>query len=216
MGCSLIASTLCVDSALAQGLYCTPSFSNGCYDGDMIDDFTIPTAGFSHLGTGCSLDGSYTDYSSVSGLSITLAKGINIDFIITSGYDMGKMMIWIDTNNNGIFESTEAITNDSDPIMTGPWGDVSYTKSLFIPTTTVVGSYRMRVGYRYYSNPEPCGSTESYQYGEFHDYTVNVVNPPCTPATYTHTVVDDCDENTFSVNFNFTDLGDADSIIIRY
>jgi len=33
--------------------YCTPTALN-CSAGDEIDDFTIPTASFSHLGTGCS------------------------------------------------------------------------------------------------------------------------------------------------------------------
>jgi hypothetical protein len=145
-------------------------FSDGCDDGDMIDSFAIPGAGFSHLDTGCS-QGAYGDYTTQT---INLNAGLNYDFSITHGYSSQHVRIWIDFDNNGTFDDAapELVATATS---TGPDNNSISSGQITIPSTTIPGTYRMRVGDRFNNDPEPC-NTDGY--GEAHDYTVVIGAAP--------------------------------------
>lgn len=157
--------------AFAQ-TYCTPAFSSGCNSGDQINGFTIPSASFSHLSTGCS-SGAYGDFTSQT---INLNAGLTYDFTVTHGYSNQVVKIWIDFNDDGTFDTTTEL------VASGVSGSASSTTAtISIPATATLGNHRMRVGDRYSSDPIPCNVDG---YGEAHDYTVAIgAAPSCLTAT---------------------------------
>ncbi|WPO89727.1 GEVED domain-containing protein [Chryseobacterium sp. HR92] len=156
--------------------YCTPAFASGCSGGDMIDSFTIPGAGFDHADTGCSVD-SYGDFTS---MTINLNAGLNYDFSVKHGYSDQNVRIWIDFNNDGTFDDAapELVASASSTLV----GANNITSGLItIPSTVTPGTYRMRVGDRFSSDPIPCNISG---YGEAHDYTVVIgAVPTCFAPT---------------------------------
>lgn len=172
----LLANLLTIGAFSFAQTYCTPAFAEGCGGGDVINSFTIPGAGFSHLDTGCS-QSAYTDYTAQT---INLNAGLNYAFSVTHGYSSQNVRIWIDFDNNGTFDDAapELVAEGSS---TGS-GNSSITNSnMSIPSTVTPGTYRMRVGDRFSSQPEPCNTLG---YGESHDYTVVIgAAPSCLAPT---------------------------------
>jgi hypothetical protein len=81
--------------------------------------------------------------------------------------------IWIDFNQNKIFENTEEVYSSNGGYSTEFQGDIT------IPVNTT-GQTRMRVSMKYSSAPTPC---ETFSYGEVEDYTVTL-----TAGTVNHFV----------------------------
>ncbi|WP_223607352.1 GEVED domain-containing protein [Chryseobacterium sp. OSA05B] len=166
----LIANMLIVFTSTFAQTYCIPEYSSGCSGGDVIDSFTIPAAGFSHLDTGCS-QASYGDYTTQT---VTMNAGVNYAFSITHGFENQKIRVWIDFDSNGTFDDTapelvaeaSSIGSDTNSVTNG---------IITIPVTATPGTYRMRVGDRYSSQPEPCNTSG---YGEAHDYVVVIGAAP--------------------------------------
>ena len=154
-------------TGLSAQTYCTPDYTSGCSGGDQIDDFTISTAGFSHLGTGCS-SGAYGDYYATN--TITLSPTIAYPFTITHDYQGQYVKIWADFNNDGTFnESTELIGSGSSGSTTTTNGSIT------LPAGVTAGTYRVRVSDRWNTDPIPCDTSG---YGEAHDYKLIVTAPP--------------------------------------
>ncbi|MCW3168443.1 fibronectin type III domain-containing protein [Chryseobacterium sp. 09-1422] len=147
--------------------YCTPDYLSGCGGGDQIDDFTLATAGFSHLDTGCSA-GSYGDYYATQ--TITLSPTITYPFTVTHGYQDQYVKVWADFNNNGTFdEATELLGSGSSGSTLLTSGTVT------LPASATAGTYRLRVADRWNTAPIPC---DVDGYGEAHDYKLIVTAPP--------------------------------------
>ena len=156
-------------SAFSQ-TYCTPAFSSGCADGDMIDSFNIPNANFLHANSGCSAN-AYGDFTAQT---ITLSAGVTYSFSVTHGFSSQNIRIWVDFNNDGTFTdaSPELLATASSVSVNG--GNET-NGTIQVPATTPAGNYRMRVGDRYSSQPIPCNVNG---YGEAHDYTLHVNAAP--------------------------------------
>lgn len=147
--------------------YCTPNYPSGCSGGDQINDFTISSAGFSHLGTGCST-GSYGDFYSTN--TVTLSPTIPYGFEVTHDYSGQYIKIWADFNNDGTFdEATELIGSGNSGTALTTTGTVT------VPSTIAAGNYRMRVADRWNTAPTSC---DTAGYGEVHDYKLTVTAPP--------------------------------------
>lgn len=153
--------------------YCTPAFSSGCDGGDQINSFTIPSVSFSHLNTGCST-GAYGDFYATE--TITLQAGVPYAYNITHDFSSQKVKIWVDFNNDGTFDDAapELVSSASS-------SGSETNATIVIPGSVTPGTYRMRVGDRYASDPIPCNTNG---YGEAHDYKL-VVNaaPSCISPT---------------------------------
>ncbi|MFN1217803.1 GEVED domain-containing protein [Chryseobacterium kwangjuense] len=160
----LLANLLIIGLFASGQTYCTPEFEEGCEGGDMINSFTIPSAGFSHLDTGCS-QLAYGDYTSQT---INMNAGVNYAFSVTHDYEDQVVKIWIDFDNNGTFDDA-APELVGEATSTGSGSSTVTDGTITIPATVTPGTYRMRVGDRYSSSPEPC-NVEGF--GEAHDYTV--------------------------------------------
>ncbi|RFN60441.1 T9SS C-terminal target domain-containing protein [Marixanthomonas ophiurae] len=110
-------------------------------------------------------DGGYADYSN---LSANVPYGSNTIYI-SAGFSSSSYTeywkIWIDYNQNGTFESSEAVVSGSSS------SSATLSATFSVPTSALSGQTRMRVSMKYNSAQTAC---ESFSYGEVEDYTVNI------------------------------------------
>ncbi|MFN8274462.1 MAG: GEVED domain-containing protein [Flavobacteriaceae bacterium] len=153
--------------------YCTPTVGSTGDTGDFINNVTFAEI---NNGSGDSL----TDYEDFTSLTANVTAGVATPISITPDPGFGQQFrVWIDMNQNGVFESTESVfatTSSTTSTATG---------SITIPTTAYNGVTRMRVADRYstaITSTEACGHTG---FGEFEDYSVNISGATTKP-TYTY------------------------------
>lgn len=164
---SLLALVAFCQAVNAQ--YCNTSWTTGCTDNDVIDDFST-TGGLTNitnLNTGCTSSG-YTYYSDMT-VAVLVGGSFNLSVqTATSGniWPQG-FRIYIDWNDDGDFYDTgEDVWNS------GSSGTGVFTGSITAPTGSE-GFHRMRVKGNYNAVPtDPCGSQT---FGEEEDYNIHVV-----------------------------------------
>jgi hypothetical protein len=117
----------------------------------------------------------------------TLLMGNTYNWTATTGtgyYSLG-FAIWIDLNNNGLFDATEMLA------VSPP--NTTHSGTLNIPFTATPGTGRkMRIRSGYYSYITGSQACTSYLggYGETEDYVVDIIAPaPCSGAPASNTVV---------------------------
>lgn len=185
--------------------YCTPTFYEGCYDGDEIDSFTIPTANFSHLNTGCATG----DFSYYNTLNINLTIGNSYPYTITHNFEDQNLRIWIDFDKDGTFNNNNEKV--SDVIATNSGGVSTSSGTIAIPSGTAPGTYRMRVATEYDFPPAACGPIE---FGEVHDYNV-VLTTLSTQEVNTNSSIAKVYPNPFTDYIKVTEFETIQSITIN-
>lgn len=144
---------------MVENLNCNPL--SDCEPVDYIAFFSLGTL---QNTTQCSTNG-YGDYTN---LSTDLVAGSNYDVKIEVDEADHYMSLWIDFNDNLIFEDDERIMTDS---MFNYVGDFI----LSIPANASIGNHLMRVRTHWDdSSSDPCAT---FDYGETEDYTVRVIGP---------------------------------------
>lgn len=158
---------------VAPSTYCTPTVGFPDDTGDFITNFTF--AGINNN----SGDGP-GDYNYYNTLTANVVAGTSTPVSITPDPGFGQQFrIWIDMNQNGVFEASESVFNTTASSTT------TVTGSITVPTTAFNGTTRMRVvdkfGATNATATEACGHTG---FGEYEDYNVTI-----TGATDNVTVV---------------------------
>jgi len=147
-------------------VYCSPTFANGCSNWTN-QSITLGTINWTNS------DCTVSDNTS---MSATLDAGVSTAMIVTSGVWCG-CSVWIDFNNDNNFDSTENLYHH----YTGGDPGYTYNFNITVPSNIPTGTYRMRViaGWGsdgYSAGANGYGACGSYQYGNFDDFLVNVVN----------------------------------------
>jgi PKD repeat protein len=145
--------------------YCIPPYTTGTGSGDYI---SLVQLGSINNATGASATPYYTYYSN---LSTDLTPGAAYTITLSPGtYSSGNnISVWIDYNQNGVFETTDKLGNVN-IAPTPATGTIAFT----VPSTATAGITRMRVREVWNnSNFDPC---LSYGYGETEDYNVNILS----------------------------------------
>jgi hypothetical protein len=155
--------------------YCAPSvLTYGCNYQDTINDFILVgeySTQINDLATGCAAN----NYDNRTSESVTLFANTAYIAFISTQYTPGESIgIWIDFNNNDVFETTEEVT-------TGSFSSTADTQmTLTIPAIgsgATAGVHRMRASLAYSVTPTACGSPALY--GEVQDYSVNIIAYAC-------------------------------------
>lgn len=141
------------------------------FDGNGISNVVVGSTSYTGTAT------SYLDFSDTP---VDLHQGIesNVQITFDTGYTYGTN-IWIDLNDNFIFESSELMftgISESDQPTT-------LNASFSMPLTAPLGNHGMRIGTADYGQgtPSPCYEGS---YGVTVDFVVNIVPPPsCLPPT---------------------------------
>ncbi len=152
--------------------YCVASAT---YMGDHITSFTT-TGGIPFDISNSSGDAiTSSGYSNYADQSVHHFETGEITFTATTGSNYCGLSIWVDWNNNMVFDEDEKVYTSSG----GTTGTFSGT--ILVPLGTPVGEYRIRVRSQYDGPPtSACGNVT---WGEAEDYTITVITPPdCLPA----------------------------------
>jgi len=152
-------------------LYYGDTYSDPCDWGDYVDDFSI--GDLNHTSSGC--NGGY-DVADFTYMTVDLAQGSNYSWSADIGNDNDYFAIWLDTNNDGTFDETECL-------FTAPDGGLpaNCNGTITIPATAILGEHRLRVRVTLRGPILPEEACTLFQYGEAHDYTVNVTEPTQSP-----------------------------------
>ena len=143
---------------------CTP-FTN-CSFGDGLQLFQLTTIDNE---TSCSTDG-YADYTN---MVADLYPGSTNDLTVTTGYGNQYVKVWIDLNDNFVFENSELIIDD---LLLGDGsggGTFTETTDFTIDASAPLGEHLMRAKTNWNSGV-PNDACEETSYGETEDYTANI------------------------------------------
>ncbi|MCE3281010.1 MAG: Protein of unknown function precursor, partial [Bacteroidetes bacterium] len=149
--------------------YCTPAMATVEAGGDFLNNFTF--ANITNLNSGDAA----TDYTYYNSLTANVLGGSTYSLSLEAGGTASlyaqQFRIWIDYNQNGVFEASESVFNTS----TSSFSPTVVSGSVVIPMSAYNGITRMRVASRYSTTPlvsESCLGAGTY--GEFEDYNVNI------------------------------------------
>lgn len=95
---------------------------------------------------------------------------------VGNGANTQRISVWIDYNQNKIFETTEEVFSQID---TANRGDHILRTQVFIPANARLGTTRIRIGTKLgIGKPDPCNNNGSQDWSQdFRDYGVEVVKP---------------------------------------
>ncbi len=145
--------------------YCIPVGTNASY---YINNFSTSNgvSNITNLASGFS-PGGYGDFTSMTVSQVqTQSVSFTEDFV--SGQTAG-FRIWVDWNQDGAFDPvTEVVYNSSSYA-------ASQSGSFIVPQSALPGTTRMRVVGHYLSGTGDVAPCASFTYGEFEDYTFNVI-----------------------------------------
>jgi len=166
MSLFLILGFVCFSNIAANAQYCTPATSN-CTQDDKITNVSFGTINNT---TDCS-DLGYGDYTTTIP-AVDLTSGVTYPISVTVGPGgTERLAVWIDYNQNGVFDSTEFQR-------LGSGNGVTIDSSIAIPVNALYGLTRMRIRVRFNTQINGGQACTTFTYGETEDYVVNIVPPP--------------------------------------
>ena len=146
--------------------YCQVSVT---YTGDNISNFST-TGATTNITNPSSGTAAYEDFTAQT-LSSYSGQSINFSGSYVGG--SAGFSIWVDWNNNLVFDPSELMYNASSTAS-------SWTGSFIVPVVAD-GNYRMRIRAQWNTlSPPACGNTT---YGQAEDYTFNVYTPVACSGT---------------------------------
>ena len=182
--------------------YCLPQYTNKCTSFPvLIDDFIVIGTTLSNRDSNCSPN-SYGDFTAtphnvVAGTSYSFTARAVANG--SGSYFEQHLTIWIDFNQNGIYETAERVFQSTPTTTLKP----SVTGLLSFPNTLAAGLYRMRVRSSFANSGVVDNPCTVLVYGETEDYRLNVTAPvvantittaSISPTTY-------CAGSTVSVGY---------------
>ncbi len=175
-GLSANSTFLNITMNSVSNCYCIPPTSGNACSAMWITNITT-SGGVSDFNnnSACS-NSSYTDFSGSDNASNSQLGTTTVSFT-SSGYAMA-FSVWIDFNDNGIFESSEQVIANDNTAQA-----LTFTDNFTVPFSATPGTHKMRVRGEYSVAPtDPCNQLD---YGETEDYDFTVIAlAPCsgTPA----------------------------------
>lgn len=182
--------------------FCEPE--SNCNSGSGIFMFKLGT--IDHT-TDCSTQG-YGDYTE---LSTELENNSTNNLTIATYYGSQYMKVWIDYNNNFVFETDEVVLDNYEIAPGQSNGYYIDTLSLTIPDGISLGEHLLRVKANRNSQV-PLNACEGTTYGETEDYTVELVlhlGEENVPLRNTEMVVKTLGDNHFEVSLESTEVNET-------
>ncbi len=200
---------------------CVPTTTTGCGSSDRISLFRLKGESSELLinsGAACNAT-AYVDTTDHP-VVIDLARGKTYWGQTLAGTTGDYLTLWLDANDNGIYESSERIMNNLLMSSTTP-GNIN----VFIPLGTALGNHTLRARLVYYGSTAPTIPTDpcaSYTYSETEDYRVNIVSSGSSYAVSSYASTGTCYAGAGQLtvdtesnnNSNFVPLVDSNNNII--
>ncbi len=143
-------------------IYCAPSMDCSFGDG-----FQLVSIQEINNTSGCE---GYADFTN---LTANLDPGSTYDITFTTGYGDQHVKVWIDFNDNGIFENDEVVVPNFVIAPGQAAGSYTETVDLIVPVSATPGLHRMRAKSNWQA-PVPADACETTTYGETEDYSANI------------------------------------------
>ncbi|WP_447951198.1 GEVED domain-containing protein [Chryseobacterium koreense] len=159
-GCSEISFT-----TGANWTYCAATHST--VNADRMSNVTF--ADINNPSTVATIPNGYEDFTAVVG-NVTQGQSYPMTITLASANTNDKVSVWIDLNNNGVFDASERF--DLTGSGTGP-----RTGTIAIPADATIGNTRMRVRMSRQNSIASivaCGNISAQ--GRTHDYTLNIID----------------------------------------
>ncbi len=146
-------------------LTCVPAEPQACAASGGCDEF-IEQVIIGTIDNTSACDG-YANYTSLS-TNVEVGGSYPITIVVGDGYSSDRGGLWVDWNDDLVFDVAEEVVLD---VSTGVG---PYTGTVVVPSNAVEGNVLMRVRVTYNTTPTPCGADT---YGEVEDYTLTVGTP---------------------------------------
>lgn len=192
--------------------YCQSNLGGSGCSGDNITNVTFISTGLNNTSAcNTTIDGTYTQFTPGAGTTATLTTGSSYSISINTTADNIES-VWIDYNQNGIFENSE-----HSQICTTSTPNTATGYNLTIPVSATQGQTGMRVRSRATGNPNgPTDACTNFGSGETEDYIITIVaGTNCTGAPSAGTIPSSlgvCANN----NVTITSAGSTSSVGITY
>jgi hypothetical protein len=158
--------------------YCTPAYTNGTADGDLISNIVIQGTSLSNNSGSTPGGASYTYYTGQPNYTAELQAGNSYDVEVTVGtFGNQNIAVWIDYNDNGAFEASERVGFTTAAIA----GEGTATFTITLACNPPLGTHRMRVRDVFASAGNTIDPCTLYGYGETEDYDVTVTSAVACP-----------------------------------
>jgi len=169
-GLSALSSSLYVPVSSIYNCYCVPPQSVNYNCCSMYISNVATSGGVTNFSNASSFaTASYANYS--PGISASQAPNSTITISATSnGYGL-DYNVYIDFNDNGVFDASELVLQMGGTVA----GTVSGTFT--VPASAPTGTHQMRIRGEYYGSGYPTGPCTQLQYGETEDYGFTVPAP---------------------------------------
>ncbi|MBN4061864.1 hypothetical protein JYU20_01530, partial [Bacteroidales bacterium AH-315-I05] len=155
---------------LSNAQYCTPTYTNLCTSGDLIDNFTFST--LSNLATGC--NGDTDNYSFDTTITTVVYLGNTYNISMQSGPTWPQGFgVWIDYNQDGDFGDAGEFVYASPTSATTP-----FNSTVTIPAGAAQGTTRLRVRCAWSTILTWADTCNLQTYGEMEDYEITITPPP--------------------------------------
>lgn len=151
--------------------HCTPPVTTGT--SAYITNFATSAGTININNTSGFTTGAYQDNYATMAVSKYATGTINYSFTLATTASKASVAIWVDWNNNFIFETSEKVFNTSGSVVSG-----TYFGTITVPTGTPLGDYRLRIKSDYSStSPDAC-TTLVGNNTENEDYKFTVIAAP--------------------------------------
>jgi hypothetical protein len=174
-------ATGCTEQSLitfATGCACTPVYTTGTSDGDLISNVVITGTTLAN-NSGTTPGGpSYTYFTGQPNYTATLQAGASYAVEVTVGsFGSQNVAVWIDYNDNLIFEASEKVGFTTASIA----GNGTATFNISLACSPPLGVHKMRVRDVYATSGSSIDPCNSYGWGETEDYDVTVAAAVACP-----------------------------------
>ena len=161
-------------------IYCTPTYAYG----GTTDFVTQVTLGTLSQATSANTYPYYLNYTATQNAIPDLLSGSNNNLSLTFSADANQYNgVWIDFNQNGVFDASEFFTSNTNAGASG-----TATVVITVPADATLGIIRMRIRGGDDNQPsatQACGASNS-SYGQSQDYWVNIAAPLAITGTATN------------------------------
>jgi hypothetical protein len=152
--------------------YCTPTYTNGKTDGDLISNVFIDGTTLSNNTGTIPINPSYTYFSGQPNYTATLQAGITYDIAVTVGtFGQQEISVWIDYNDDAIFTENEKVGFTTTQVNGGGTGIFPIELGCDLPP----GTHRMRIRDAWNTTAATMDPCTNYGYGETEDYDITVL-----------------------------------------
>lgn len=172
---SSTTSIVTVSPVISSTCYCNTNLGgNAC--SEYISNVSITSTSFNNTSTCNNTGGSiYSQFNPSSSTTATLTQGSTYSISITTNTDDIESL-WIDYNQNGIFEASE-----HSQICTSSIANTPTIYTLTIPVSALTGQTGMRIRSRLNGNPNgPTDACSTFGSGEAEDYLIYIDAPITT------------------------------------